>query len=197
VPAGRQVSKPGRLVLKQPESGGVVKKENLALTGVERFFADNEIIVSKTDLKGRITYANDVFLRISGYREEEILGQPHSIIRHPHMPRCVYALLWQAIATGREIFAYVVNRSSNGDHYWVLANVTPTFDASGRVRGYHSNRRRPREEAVTAAAALYRRLCAEEESEQNRKTGMARGSAMLNAILEQQGMDYDRFVLSL
>ena len=97
------------------------------LTGVERTFGEDEIIVSKTDLTGRITYANDVFLRISGYAEAEVLGQPHSIIRHPGTPRAVFSLLWRTIESGREIFAYVVNRAKNGDHYWVLAHVTPTF----------------------------------------------------------------------
>ena len=87
----------------------LMKQDNLSLTGVERHFDEHEIIVSKTDLKGRITYANDTFLRVAGYRERDILGQPHSIIRHPDMPRCVFALLWQTIEAGREIFAYVIN----------------------------------------------------------------------------------------
>ena len=98
------------------------------LTGVERFFDKDEIIVSKTDLKGRMTYCNDVFLRIAGYTEQELLGQPHSIIRHPDMPRCVFKLLWDTIGAGKEIFAYVINRAKNGDHYWVLAHVTPSRD---------------------------------------------------------------------
>jgi PAS domain S-box-containing protein len=100
------------------------------LTGVERTFVENEIIVSKTDLKGRITYANDVFIKLAGFTETELLGQPHSIIRHPEMPRCVFKLLWDTIAEGGEIFAYVVNRSKNGDHYWVFAHVTPTVRIS-------------------------------------------------------------------
>lgn len=94
-----------------------------ALTGVERTFDPDQFIVSKTDLKGRITYANKVFLDIADYTEAEILGQPHSVIRHAHMPRCVFRLLWERIQTGREIFAYVVNAAKNGDHYWVLAHV--------------------------------------------------------------------------
>src|ERR1017187_6768808 len=86
------------------------------LTGKERFFGEEEIFVSKTDLKGHITYANEVFLRVAGYDEEEVLGQPHSMIRHPAMPRCVFKLLWDQIQVGREIFAYVVNRAKTGDH---------------------------------------------------------------------------------
>lgn len=81
-----------------------MKQDNQRLTGVERHFDEHEIIVSKTDLKGRITYANDTFLRVAGYRENEILGQPHSIIRHPDMPRCVFVLLWQTIEAGSRDF---------------------------------------------------------------------------------------------
>ena len=123
-------------------------------TGIESHFGKDEIIVTKTDRKGLITYANDVFQRVSGYSEEELIGQQHNIIRHPDMPRCVFKLLWDTIEGGKEIFAYVVNLSKNGNHYWVLAHVTPTFDAGGRIIGYHSNRRKPRPEAVRDQAAL-------------------------------------------
>lgn len=109
---------------------------------------DDELIVSKTDLKGRITYANDVFLRVANLAPREALGAPHSLIRHPDMPRCVFKLLWDTIESGEEIFAYVINLAGNGDHYWVFAHVTPSFDASGRMVGYHSNRRRPSAEQI-------------------------------------------------
>jgi len=85
-------------------------------TSRERLWGEEEIIVSKTDLKGIITYANRTFLKVSGYSEEELLGKPHSIIRHPDMPRCVFKLLWDTIEAGREILAYVKNMAKNGDH---------------------------------------------------------------------------------
>ena len=94
-----------------------------APTGRERMFGEDEIIVSKTDLQGKITYANSVFLRVVGYAEEDVLGQPHSMIRHPGMPRAVFKLLWETIAGGREIFAYVKNMARDGDHYSVFAHV--------------------------------------------------------------------------
>ncbi|WP_336083463.1 PAS domain-containing protein [Thalassospira sp. CH_XMU1448-2] len=174
-----------------------MKQDSLFLTGVERHFDVDEIIVSKTDLKGRITYANDVFLRVAGYHERDILGQPHSIIRHPDMPRCVFSLLWQTIEAGREIFAYVINRCSNGDHYWVLANVTPTFGPQGKIIGYHSNRRVPRRDAIEKVIPLYAALCKEEAKERNRKDGMARGTAMVGKLLGEAGIDYDQFVFTL
>lgn len=167
------------------------------LTGVERTFGADEIIVSKTDAKGRIIYANEVFLRMAGYTEAEILNQPHSIIRHPDMPRCVFKLLWDTIEAGKEIFAYVKNRSKNGDHYWVLAHVTPTFDQNGRIVSYHSNRRVPRREAVSKAEALYKELLAVENAHPDRKAGMEAAFRAVVAKLQSAGVPYDEFVFSL
>lgn len=116
-----------------------------APTGVERTFEPDQIIVTKTDLQGRITYANDVFLGVSAFEEHEVLGQPHNIIRHPDMPRCVFQLLWDTLRAGEELFAYVVNLAGDGAHYWVLAHVTPSVGPTGTVVGYHSNRRVPGE----------------------------------------------------
>jgi len=82
-------------------------------TGIERFFEENDFIISKTDIRGRITYANRAFLDVALYSEEELIGKPHSIIRHPKMPRCIFWLLWDRIEQGKEIFAYVVNLSTN------------------------------------------------------------------------------------
>ncbi|HPV77190.1 MAG TPA: PAS domain-containing protein, partial [Gemmatimonadaceae bacterium] len=96
-----------------------ITRSQVVPSGRERSFGEDEIIVSKTDLQGKITYANDVFIRVSGYEEDELLGAPHSIIRHPDMPRAVFKLLWDTLATGREVFAYVNNMARNGDNYWV------------------------------------------------------------------------------
>ena len=172
--------------------------KDLSLTGVERTFPDNEIIVSKTDLTGKILYANKVFLDIASYNETEVLGQPHSMIRHPDMPRCVFKLLWDTIQSGREIFAYVVNRAKNGDHYWVLAHVTPSLGADGSVVGYHSNRRVPSKEILdTTIKPLYAQLCEKEASFENRKDGLAASTEMLQGILKDKGVDYEKWVFSL
>lgn len=111
-------------------------REIIQPTGKEVFFPEDDIIVSKTDLKGRLTYTNRIFCDISSYSEAELMGQPHSIIRHPDMPRAVFKLLWDTLAEGREIFTYVKNMARSGDHYWVLAHVTPSYDKdpSGRRR---------------------------------------------------------------
>lgn len=171
---------------------------NDPVTGVELFFDSDEIIVSKTDLKGRITYANDVFLDIAGYREDEVLGQPHSLIRHPDMPRCVFKLLWDTIAAGHEIFAYVVNRAKNGDHYWVLAHVTPSRNRQGEIIGYHSNRRVPDHELIqNTIIPLYGKLREIENSHTNRKEGMNAGTDHLMKVLKDAGQEYDEFIARL
>jgi len=167
------------------------------LTGVERKFDKDEIIVSKTDTRGIITYANRVFLKIADYTEEEVLGKPHNIIRHPDMPRCVFKLLWDTLQSGREIFAYVVNRTKGGDHYWVFAHVTPTFDTAGEITGYHSNRRVPSREAVAKATELYRTLREEESRSGFSDAGMQAASRQLENLLEQNGVEYDEFAFSL
>jgi len=101
----------------------------------ELTFSDSEIIVSKTDIKGKITYGNELFLKLAGYAEKDILGKPHNIVRHKEMPKIIFKFLWDYIQSGKEIYAYVVNTSKNGDHYWVLANVTPSYDANQKIIG--------------------------------------------------------------
>ena len=170
----------------------------LQTTGVERFFDSNEIIVSKTDLKGRITYANQVFVKLAGFTEQELLGQPHSIIRHPDMPRAVFKLLWDTLEAGKEIFAYVVNRAKNGDHYWVYAHVTPSFGPSGEIIGYHSNRRVPDHAIIdNVIVPLYAQLRDVERAHANAKEGMKASVEAVVALLQEKGVSYDEFVMSL
>lgn len=166
-------------------------------SGRERTFGEEEIIVSKTDTNGRITYANDVFLRIAGYTETEVIGQPHSMIRHPDMPRCVFQLLWSTIASGKEIFAYVVNMAKNGDHYWVLAHVTPTFDGSGKIVGFHSNRRMPDRAALAAIQPLYRELLEVERRHSAKAEQISHSTALLESVLAKRGVAYDELVFTL
>lgn len=166
-------------------------------SGQERSFPEHEIIVSKTDLRGRITYVNDVFCKVGLYEEEEVLGQPHSIVRHPEMPRAVFHLLWQRLLGGEEIFAYVKNLAKNGDHYWVLAHVTPSYSLQGEADGYHSNRRVASRTALAEIEPLYRRLRDEEERHADRKAGMQAAAGLLQDELAQRGTDYDRYILGL
>lgn len=174
-----------------------MRQASTPLTGVERTFDVDEIIVSKTDLKGRITYANQIFLKIAGYTEAEVIGKPHSLIRHPEMPRAVFRYLWETIAAGREVFAYVVNRAKNGDHYWVFAHVTPTFDAAGRIIGYHSSRRVADRSAVRTVSMLYADLRQVEARHATAAAAADAGLAALRAKLESLQVGYEEFVFSL
>jgi PAS domain S-box-containing protein len=166
-------------------------------TGRECPYDEAELIVTKTDLKGHITYANDVFLRLSKYPTKDVMGAPHSLIRHPDMPRCVFKLLWEYIQAKREIFAYVVNMAQDGDHYWVFAHVTPTLDAQNNVTGFHSNRRKPKPEQIEKIKQLYDKLIVEERRYENRKDGMNRGYDVLMGILKDKGVEYDEFIFSV
>lgn len=168
-----------------------------APTGRVVSFGEDEIIVSKTDLRGRITYANDVFQRVSGYSGAELLGAPHSIVRHPAMPRCVFKLLWSTIAAEQEIFAYVLNLAKNGDAYWVFAHVTPSYDLQERHVGYHSNRRVPHPDALATVEPLYAKLLDEERRGASRDGGMQAAVLTLTRLLAEQGCDYDQFVFGL
>ncbi|RZU49875.1 PAS domain S-box-containing protein [Krasilnikovia cinnamomea] len=166
-------------------------------TGVERTFGDDEIIVTKTDPRGIITYANDVFLRVSALTENDAIGYPHSLIRHPDMPRAVFKLLWDTLEQRQEMFAYIKNLAVDGAHYWVFAHVTPTVDVTGQVVGYHSNRRRPDPPAVAAAAELYAELRAEEQRHAGARQAVAASLALLDEKLVARGQTYEEFVWEL
>jgi PAS domain S-box-containing protein len=170
-------------------------KTIIAPTKTELFFEENDIIVSKTDVNGRITYANQSFCHMAGYSEAELLGQPHSIIRHPDMPRAVLKLLWDTVLDRREIFAYVKNMSMNGDFYWVFAHVTPSFDAKGNVIGFHSSRRVPDSNVLTKTIIpLYADILREEKRHQNRQQELA--AASIN-FLKSRNTTYDALIFSL
>jgi PAS domain S-box-containing protein len=170
---------------------------DVASTNKELFFPPDDIIVSKTDPKGRITYANRMFCRLAGYSEAELLGQPHSIVRHPDMPRAVFKLLWDTICGGREIFAYVKNRAKSGDYYWVFAHVTPSFDESRNIIGFHSNRRVPNRAVIeTTIAPIYATILQHEGRQKNGKEAVAAGIDCLTKILQEKNIAYDALMFA-
>ena len=131
------------------------KPMNVSLTGKERVMNDGSTLVSRTDLKGFITFANQDFLDIADYTEEEIIDKPHNIIRHPDMPRSAFLDLWETLKKGKPWRGFVKNRSKNGDHYWVDANVAPRKEGD-KLIGYMSVRRKPGRTSIEAAEKLYR-----------------------------------------
>ncbi|NUN70998.1 MAG: PAS domain-containing protein [Bacteroidetes bacterium] len=171
-------------------------RPNIQPTSEELIMKEDEFIVSKTDLKGQITYANRVFVEYAGYTEQELLGQPHNIIRHPDMPRGVFKLLWDTVQSGQEIFAYVKNMSRSGAAYWVLANVTPVVDASNTPVGYYSVRRKPARAAIENVQSLYREMLSIERRIGG-KEGVNASVQYLTDLLKERSMGYDQFILSL
>lgn len=165
---------------------------SISVKGDEVTFSEDIFIVSKTDIKGNITYCNDTFINICEYKEDELIGKPHNIIRHKDMPRAVFKLLWDKIQAGEEIFAYVKNLTKSGKYYWVHAFVTPTFDIkTNKIVGYHSVRRSPNPEAVKIIEGVYRKMLQEERS-----GGMDASAKVLNDTLLSLGVTYEQFILS-
>lgn len=181
------------LAIKELQTTGGTDPRSVTPTNEKVTFRDDEIIVSKTDLKGHLTYVNRIFMDIAGYTEPELMGKPHNIIRHPDMPRTVFKYLWDTIAGGNEIFAYVKNMTKSGAYYWVFAHVTPTFGADGQITGYHSNRRTPDRDAIGKIVPIYDALLKAESAKPNRKDGVA----LLEKTLQDAGVAYDEFVFSL
>lgn len=153
---------------------------------------DEDFIVSKTDLKGRIIYCNQIFMDMAEYSEQELLQKPHSIIRHPDMPKAVFRHLWNVIPTKQEIFAYVVNRTKNGNDYWVYANITATVDAKGNIVDYYSVRRRPNPKALEVIIPLYKKMVEVEKS-----NGVDESFKVLTDILAEKGVSYDELIISI
>src|SRR5579863_10608216 len=125
-------------------------RENLPITQVEYVLPDGAMLVSNTDLKGRIVFANEQFIEASGFSLSELLNKAHNIVRHPDMPEEAFCDLWATLQAGRPWTALVKNRRKNGDFYWVLANVTPIREGRA-VTGYMSVRSKPTREQVEAA----------------------------------------------
>jgi len=174
------------------------ERQTVRPTGIERTFSADELIVSKTDPRGVITYANDVFLRVSGYRHDEVIGAPHNLIRHPDMPKAVFKLLWDTLAAGQELFAYIDNLAADGANYWVLAHVTPSYGADCRtVVGHHSNRRAPDPAAIAAIKPLYAQVLAEERRQPNGRAAVEAGSRLLDRLVAERASSYEELVWSV
>ncbi|MDO8447675.1 MAG: methyl-accepting chemotaxis protein [Rhodoferax sp.] len=138
-------------------------RTNLPITQREHPFPAGQTVVSTTDLKGRITHCNEVFVELSGFTKEELLGQPHNLVRHPDVPEEAFRDMWDTLAQGMPWTGLVKNRRKDGDHYWVVANVTPVMDADRPV-AYLSVRTEPSREQIQAAEALYTTMRAEKQA---------------------------------
>ncbi|MBA5689660.1 methyl-accepting chemotaxis protein [Rugamonas apoptosis] len=134
-------------------------RKNLPVTDTQYHMEDCKPIVSKTDLKGKITYVNPYFIEVSGFSKEELIGAPHNLVRHPDMPPEAFDDLWKSIKAGQPWTGTVKNRRKNGDFYWVVANVTPIME-NGSASGYMSVRTKPTRAQIEAAERTYRSIFA-------------------------------------
>ena len=177
-------------------------RTNLPITQTEYVLADGETIVSRTDLKGKITYVNRDFIIASGFTEPELIGQPHNILRHPDMPPEAFEDMWATLKAGLPWSGMVKNRRKNGDFYWVVANATPVKEGD-TVVGYMSVRTRPTREQVDGAEALYRRMRAGEAKGVTLRggrvfmSGMAAATDRLGRAVDGLGLGGKALVLAL
>jgi PAS domain S-box-containing protein len=156
----------------------------------------DDFIVSKTDINGRIVYGNETFIEFSGYEERELLGSQHNIIRHSDMPRAVFKLLWDHMSENKEIFAFVKNMSKDGGFYWVFAQVAPVRNKNKEKSGYTSVRRMPNPKAIPIVTELYRTMLDAERSA-GAKDAMAASGAVLNNVLKDKGVTYEELIHDL
>lgn len=152
-------------------------RTNLPVFDSEFLLMDDMSLVSKTDIKGRITYVNPAFIEASGFAEEELIGKPHNLIRHPDMPEQAFGDMWQTLKTGLPWTGIVKNRRKNGEFYWVNANVTPVRE-NNQIVAYMSVRSKPSRAQVDGAAAIYARF----------KAGQARGLAVRRGAIVATGL---------
>ena len=144
-------------------------------------------IVSETDEKGRITFANDYFIEVSGYTMEELIGKPHNIVRHPDMPKVVFKLLWETISQGKNINAVVKNLAKDGRYYWIFTEFESRKDTdTGEIIGYHAARKDVSKHVIEVISELYSKLL---EIEKNESVGAS--EKYLIAFLKDKGQDID------
>jgi len=144
-------------------------------------------IVSETDEKGKITFCNDYFIEVSGYTKEELIGKPHSIVRHPDMPKVVFKLLWETISQGKNINAVVKNLSKDGRYYWIFTEFESRMDTdTGEIIGYHAARKSISKHVIEIIAELYATLLEIEKNE-----GIEASQAYLISFLKEKGDDID------
>ncbi|WP_305909818.1 PAS domain-containing protein [Methylomarinum sp. Ch1-1] len=172
-------------------------KPNISPNDHERRLGDEDFIVSKTDTRGRITYANRIFMEIAGYSEQDLLGVQHNLIRHPDMPRGVFRFMWDTLKAGDEFFGFAKNLCADGSFYWVFANITPDYDKNGELQGYYSVRRKPPQSALSALIPIYQQMLAIEKGCSAKEAPTKSLAYLLDTVAQTGAKNYDCFVLDL
>jgi len=162
-------------------------------TNKEIVLNEEDFIISKTDLKSKIEYGNEIFIKMSGYDEKEILGKPHNILRHPDMPKCAFKILYEHIQdNNQEWFGFVKNLRKDGGYYWVFANISPTFSSDGKKAGYYSVRRKPRNGFKNIIEPLYKKLKEIED-----KQGMQASLKAAKDLLASKGLTFNELMIKI
>ncbi len=155
-------------------------------------FSKKKFIISKTDIKGKIIFINKNFSDISHYSEEELIGAPHNVLRHPDMPRAVFYLVWKTLLSGRPISGVIKNLAKDGRYYWVIADLEPKFDKDGHIIALTAFRRAAPQDVIDTVEDLYATMLSIEK-----KHGMEQSVAYLQGFLEEHEMTYDNFMQEL
>ncbi len=155
---------------------------------LEHILKDVDIVVSKGDAAGDIKYANPIFVKLSGYTQGELLDKPHSILRHPDMPKIVFKFLWDNIEAGKDVKAFVKNLSKDGNFYWVLAYVRRAGNPDGSFRNYVSTRKRMSDKAREVIEPLYAKML-----EAEKESGMDASLKVLQDFLVARGASLETF----
>jgi len=148
------------------------------IKNVEKVMSENDFIVSKTDTKGYITYCNRIFVEMAGWSRFELIGANHNIIRHPHMPKIAFKILWDLIQSKKEFFGFVKNLRKDGGFYWVFAYITPDLDLNGNIIGYTSFRKKPSRKGIEVLEPIYLQLV-----EAEKRSGMSASYELLKETL--------------
>jgi len=151
-----------------------------------------KMLVSKTDASGIIRYCNDNFIEVSGYTESELINAPHSIVRHPDMPKAIFYLMWDHIQHDQNIMAVVKNLSKNGDHYWVTTDFEIRRNREGKIKNYMAFRQAPPKNVIKVIEPLYAKMLQIEHEH-----GMDESLEYLEGFLDEKGMSYDEFIKDL
>jgi PAS domain S-box-containing protein len=158
----------------------------------EIIFNKKKFIVSKTDIKGNILFVNKNFCDISGYSEEELIGSPHNISRHPDMPQAIFFLIWNSLLRGEPVSGVVKNLAKSGEYYWVISDFDVKKDERGDIQSFTSFRRAAPKQVIDAISELYETMLKIEK-----KHGMEGSLSYLEAFLEEKGVGYDEFLGTL
>ena len=161
-------------------------------TGQEIKLSSKDMLVSKTDARGIITYGNSKFVQISGYKESELIGSEHNILRHPDMPKAIFYLMWDSIKNNRNIMAVVKNLSKSGDHYWVTTDFDIHKNREGKIRNYIAFRHPTSKKIVQVIEPLYEKML-----EIEKEHDMDASLSYLEGFLEEKKMSYNQFIADL